>query len=94
MIIYGINISLVGSWAAVQWSYATKEHRLVDSDLDPNFITIMSRRGVAGIIIYLIAAALSFASTTASLVLFIVIPVYYLIPARTDKPWLWFTRSK
>jgi TMEM175 potassium channel family protein len=92
--IYGINIAIAGSWAAVQWSYATKEHRLVDADLDPNFITIMSRRGVTGIIVYLIAAALLFASTTVSLVLFIVIPVYYLIPARTDKSWLWFTRNK
>jgi uncharacterized membrane protein len=94
VMIYGINIAIVGSWGAVQWSYATKEHRLVDADLDPNFITIMSRRGVTGIIVYLIAAALSFASTTVSLVLFIVIPVYYLIPARTDKPWIWFTRNK
>jgi hypothetical protein len=94
--IYGINIAIAGSWAAVQWSYATKEHRLVDADLDPNFITRMSRRGVTGIIVYLIAAALSFASTTVSLVLLIVIviPVYYLIPARTDKPWIWFTRNK
>ena len=69
VMIYGINIAVAGSWAAVQWSYATKEHRLVDADLDPNFITIMSRRGVIGIIVYLIAAALSFASTTVSLVL-------------------------
>ena len=92
--IYGINIAIAGFWAAVQWSYATKEHRLVDADLDPNFITIMSKRGVTGIIIYLIAAALSIASTTVSLVLFIIVPLYYLIPARTDKPWLWFTRIK
>jgi hypothetical protein len=54
----------------------------------------MSKRGVTGIIIYLIAAALSIASTTVSLVLFIIVPLYYLIPARTDKPWLWFTRIK
>jgi fermentation-respiration switch protein FrsA (DUF1100 family) len=40
------------------------------------------------------ATALSLISTTVSLVLFIVIPIYYLIPPRTDKPWLWFTRNK
>jgi uncharacterized membrane protein len=94
VVIYGINIAIAGFWAAVQWWYATKDHRLIDPDLDQTFITIMSRRGIIGIVIYLIATALSFVSTTVSLVLFIVIPIYYLIPARTDKPWLWFTRNK
>ena len=94
VVIYGINIAVAGFWAAVQWWYAAKNHRLIDPDLDPNFITIMSRRSVIGTIVYLIAAALSFFSTTVSLVLYIVIPIYYLIPARTNKPWLWFTRNK
>jgi uncharacterized membrane protein len=94
VMIYGINIAAAGFWAAVQWWYAAKDHRLIDPDLDPTFITIMSRRGFVGIIIYLIAVALSFVSTTISLVLFIAIPIYYLAPARMDKPWLWFTRNK
>ena len=87
-------IALAGFWPAVQWWYATKDHRLIDPDLDLTFIKIMSRRGVMDVIIYLIAAALSFVSTTISLVLYIVIPIYYLIPTRTDKPWLWFARNK
>ena len=44
VIIYGINIIIVQTWACLQWKYATKEHRLVDSDLDPKFIVKMSRR--------------------------------------------------
>jgi uncharacterized membrane protein len=94
VVIYGINFAIAGFWARVQWWYATRDHRLIDPDLDPNFIKIMSRRGTIGIVIYLIAAALSFVSITASLVMFIVIPIYYLVPARTDKTWLWFTRNK
>ena len=86
VVIYGINIAIAGFWASLQWWYAAKNHRLIDPDLDPTFITIMSRRGIIGIILYLIAAALSFISTTVSLVLFIIIPVYYLIPVRIDKP--------
>ena len=94
VVIYGINIAVAGFCGAVQWWYAAKGHRLIDPDLDPKFITIISRRGIIGIIIYLVAAALSFVSTTISLVLFIVIPVYYLIPARSDKAWFWFTKNK
>lgn len=92
VVIYGINTAIAASWAS-QW-YATRKHHLVDADLDPNFITLMSRRSIIGIIFYLIGAALAFANTLASLVLFILIPIYYLIPARTDKPWFWFTRNK
>ena len=41
--------------AAVQWWYATKDHRLIDPDLDPGFITIMSRRDIAQLTDQLIA---------------------------------------
>ena len=80
VIIYGINIIIVLFWAYLQWRYATKEHRLVDSDLDPKFITRMSRRIGVGAILYMIAIAVSFLSTQASLILFILIPAHYLIP--------------
>ena len=63
VIIYEVNISIVGFWEYIRWRYATKDHRLVDRDLDPTFITIMSRRFLLGPIIYLIAVTISFVST-------------------------------
>jgi uncharacterized membrane protein len=36
VIIYGINIVIVGFLEYVQWWYAAKDHHLVDSDLDPH----------------------------------------------------------
>jgi uncharacterized membrane protein len=68
VLVYGINIAIAAFWAYLQWWYAAKDHHLVDADLDPTFITIMSRRSLIGPIIYLIAAALSFVSIYASLV--------------------------
>ena len=79
VIIYGINIIIVIVWSYLQWKYSTKEHRLVDSDLDPKFITRTSRRIIVGMILYMIAIAVSFLNTQASLILFILIPVYYFI---------------
>jgi uncharacterized membrane protein len=93
VIFYGINISIVGFWEYVRWWYAIKDH-LVDIDLDPTFITIMSRRFLLGPTIYLIAVAISFASTQVSLVLFIATPLYFLVSARKDKSWFWFTKNK
>ena len=92
VIIYGINITIVLVWANLQWKYATKEHHLVDGDLDPKFITIMSRRMIVGLILYLIAIAVSLLNTQVSLALFVLIPIYYLIPAKYY--WIKSTKSK
>ena len=85
IIIYGVNISIIGFWEYIRWKYATKDHHLVDSDLDPIVITKMSRRFLLGPTIYLIAVAISFISTQVSLVMFISTPLYFLVSARKDK---------
>ena len=85
IIIYAVNISIIGFWEYIRWKYATKDHHLVDSDLDPTFITKMSRRFLLGPTIYLIAVAISFVSTQLTLVLFIATPLYFLVSARNDK---------
>lgn len=94
VVVYGINIATAAFWVSVQWWYAARDHHLIDAGLDPTFITIMSRRSLVGPILYLVAVALSFVSNEASLVMYIAIPLYYLVPARTDKSWLWFTKNK
>ena len=81
-VIYGINITIVLFWTYLQWMYATKEHRLVNTDLDPKFITKMSRRIIVGLILYPVAIAISYLNTQFGLILFILIPLYYLIPTR------------
>ena len=86
VIIYGINIIIVLVWSYLQWKYVTKEHHLVDNDLDPKFITKMSRRSIVGMVLYAIATATSFLNTQVSLVLFVLIPIYYLIPPQ----YFWF----
>jgi uncharacterized membrane protein len=90
VIIYGINIIIVLVWAYLQWKYATRERHLVDSDLHPKLIAIMSRRLIAGMILYAFAIAVSFLNTQVSLILFILIPIYYLIPAK----YFWLRSSK
>jgi uncharacterized membrane protein len=85
VIIYAVNISIIGFWEYIRWKHATKDHQLVDSDLNRTFITKMSRRFLLGPTIYLIAVAISFVSTQLSLVMFIATPLYFLVSARKDK---------
>ena len=44
VIIYGINIIIIGAWSNLDWWYTTKNHRMVESDLDSTFIKIMRKR--------------------------------------------------
>lgn len=81
-VIYGFNISAVLALTYLQWRYATKEHKLVSTDLDPKFIAKMSRRIIVGLILYLISIAVSLINTQVSLILFVLLPIYYLIPTR------------
>jgi TMEM175 potassium channel family protein len=90
VIIYGINIIIVLFWTYLQWKYATRERHLVDSDLHPKLIAIMSRRLISGILLYLIAIAVSFLSTQVGLILFILIPIYYLVPPK----YFWLRSTK
>ena len=90
VIIYGIDIIIVLFWTYLQWKYATKEHHLVDSDLNPKLTVKMSRRIIVGMVLYAIAIATSFLNTYVSIVLFALIPIYYLIPPQ----YFWFRFAK
>ena len=94
VIIYEINLTIAAFWANVRWWYATKDHRLVESNLDLDFIKMMSRKYLVGPIMYLVAIAVSFASIETSYAIYIATPLYYLVPVRKDKSWFWFTKSK
>ncbi len=85
VIIYGINIIIIGSLINVKWWYVTKNHCLIDKNLDSSFVRTMSRRFLVGPIAYLIAVAVSFVSIETSLILYIATPLYYVIPFRKDK---------
>ena len=84
-----LSISLL--WAHIHWNTLQREHRLVDSDFDPKLIAKISRSKIVGLILYLIAIAVSFLNTNVSLILlFALIPVYYFIP----QQYFWFRFTK
>jgi uncharacterized membrane protein len=92
VLIYGVNLTISFCWNYLHWWYATKDHRLVDSNLDPILITLVSRRYFVGIIMFLIAIAVSFININISLIFYLGTPLYYLIPVQKPKSWIWFTK--
>ena len=67
VLIYGINLTIASSLNYLHWRYATINHRLVDSYLDPIFITLVARRHLIGIVMFMIAIVVSFVNINASI---------------------------
>lgn len=84
-VIYGLNLfagSLSRYW---HWSYATHGHRLVDPAMRPSLIRRVKRVFLAVALFYLVAIGLAFWSVPASLILYALLPLLYIRPAREDR---------
>lgn len=78
---FDLNLFILGSLNALNWTYATKDYRLVDRGLDPRHIAIGNRRDAVIPVVALLAMVLS-----------LIIPkwsscVYLLIPIMLAHPW-------
>lgn len=80
VVLYGANMiaaSLVLQW---HWSYATHHHRLVRADLDPALVRSVTQVIMAGPVVYLIAIALAWISTSLSIAAYLLVNLLYIIP--------------
>ena len=86
--IYGCNIMAIQLALFLQWRYATKGRRLVGSDLEPELVCRANRRILMGICTYACAVLLAWLSPTVSLILFVLVPIMYILPSRVDYHWM------
>src|SRR5215471_17659067 len=87
VIIYAGTLVITGMVLQALWWYATGSYRLVDRNIDPRLVQRATRRNLTGPLIYLLAIGISLISVPASLVLFILVPLYYIFPGRIDRHW-------
>ena len=87
IISYAGTLVITGLVLQALWWYATSGCRLVDRDIDPRLVQRATRRNLTVPFIYLLAIGISFVSVPASLVLFLLVPVYYILPGRIDRHW-------
>jgi uncharacterized membrane protein len=85
VIIYGANLIVVGLVLYLHWWYATRNHRLVDADLDPHVVRLATTRILMAPVIYVVAIGLSFVNTTVSIGIYVLVPVLYILPGRIDR---------
>ena len=87
VMIYGGNLVAMGLALYLQWSYATRCHHLVGAGLEPELIQIGKLRILRGIALYACATLIALKSPTASLVLYVLIPISYIFPSPLDRHW-------
>lgn len=94
VLIYGMNLIICSFWNYVHWWYATKNHRLIDTNLDSYFIKIESIRYLINICMYVFAILISFININISTLLYIATPIYYLMPLQKNKYLFWSRNNK
>jgi uncharacterized membrane protein len=87
VMVYGCNILALGLTLYWQWWYATKGHRLVPPNLEPELIRRGKDRILAGILTNICAVLLAQVNPLLSLGLYILFPIVYLLPSRIDRHW-------
>ncbi len=85
--IYGINLIVIGLLLYWHWRHATKKHRLVDPELDARVIATATRRILMGPVVFLIAIGISFVNVAASLTIFLLAPLLFILPGKIDRYW-------
>lgn len=82
---YGALLIASGICLLGSWTYATHGHRLVAPSLPTSTIAALRARIVTGLIGYGIGFGLAFAVPVASIVVYAIMPLLYLVPSRIDR---------
>jgi uncharacterized membrane protein len=76
---YGFTLTITAVFFNVVWFYAARGGRLLREDADPRVVAGISRTYLPGPWIYLTATLVAFASSWASVVLYLLITAFFVI---------------
>lgn len=82
VLLYGINLTVTTALNFIHWRYATKNSRLVEPSLDPKIVKSISRHIYLTLILYVIITIVSLSLPILSNVVYIAIPLLFLIPVK------------
>ena len=74
VIVYGLNLELVGVVLYGHWWYATAHNRLVDRDLNAEVVRMAKRRTLMAPIAYVAAMVISLVSIPVSIAIYVLVP--------------------
>ncbi len=83
--LYGGTLTTIGLVYVALWRYASDHHRLVDPALPWPLIRRVSRVIAAAPVFYAAAVLVGFVSPRASMVVYLLVPLAYLVPGSVDR---------
>ncbi len=86
-IVYGVHLLCITGVIYLHWWYGTRTVQLTGKRLDPHLIGIVKKRILAAPVFCLAAFALSFLDPRASVVCYLLLPLYYILPGHVDQHW-------
>ena len=82
VVVYGVNIILVGVMLQLTWAYASRGRRLISDDSSESYIKLTSTRLFALPLMGAISICVAYLNTTVSLVIYVVGPILFSLPSR------------
>lgn len=84
---YGGNVAAAAATLQLHWWYSTTNRRMVDAGVTEAIVRRVSERLWFSIIIYPIAMLIVLVNVKVSLVIYIIVPILYIIPVAADFHW-------
>lgn len=81
-IFYNATFVVIAIFFNVLWRYASRDHRLLDSEIDSRSVHGVTRQYSYGPLYYLAALLVAFVNAKASVALNIAIAIFFALPAR------------
>jgi uncharacterized membrane protein len=82
---YGLNLVVVGLMLFWHWRYATGRGGLVGNEVNGRIVRLASRRILTGPLAYLLAVGIAPFAPRLSLVVYLLVPLYYILPGHFDR---------
>lgn len=87
VVVYGVHLIIIGVLLYLVWSYATHRHRLVEPEIDPNFVRRVKVRILLSPAACVVAIGASFVNVRWSMLLYLLVLAFYIVPGRIDRLW-------
>jgi len=84
--IYTGTLAMTAIFFTLLWYYAANGYRLVDRPLDPVTLRAMTRRYMAGMVLYAVTFALTFVNVVFSITLVVGLALLFILPEPGSRP--------
>lgn len=85
IVVYNINLILAGLVLFLHWWYATRDSHLLSHAIDEKARRVVYRRILTPPCLYFVAILVSFVHVEFSIVIDILVPLFYIMPAQMDR---------